>query len=113
MPYIQNEKRKDYDQLVAQLVRKLCDEEEDNVLGILNYFIYATLLRYLHKKGYRYHRIASLLGTLECCKQEFYRRVGGWYEDMAIERNGDIPIRERKELPPMWKWYSGRLAERK
>ena len=95
MPYIPAEKRKRYDPLINNLVEALLAEDEQAMLGDLNYFIYATMLRYLSKRTFRYHRIAALLGTLECCKQEFYRRVAGPYEDKAIERSGDIAVDEK------------------
>lgn len=39
-------------------------------------------------------RFGRALGVLRCVELEFYRRIGGPYEDGAIVRNGDIPFYE-------------------
>ena len=46
---------------------------------------------YWGDEGIRYGRA---LGVLRCVELEFYRRIGGPYEDGAIVRNGDIPFYE-------------------
>ena len=39
-----------------------------------------------------------MMGALECCKLELYRRLVGPYEDEVLEANGDayvvVPTRE-------------------
>ena len=37
-----------------------------------------------------YDRLAIAVATLECAKQEFYRRVAVPYEDKKREENGDV-----------------------
>jgi hypothetical protein len=37
-----------------------------------------------------YSNYADIIGTLECAKQELYRRWVADYEDKAIAKNGDL-----------------------
>ena len=37
-----------------------------------------------------YSNYADIIGTLECAKQELYRRWLAAYEDTAIAKNGDL-----------------------
>lgn len=91
MPYISKETRKDYDPLIRQIVYKLSSyDNEDAALGDLNYIIFAIVKRYLTLVGIKYKRLAKFIGTIECCKQEIYRRLAGPYEDTKIEENGDV-----------------------
>lgn len=92
MPYITNDKRShvntELDALVADI--KCCGE--DSLEGVLNYVITRLLLKSFDLDDTpRYHKINRAVGTLECVKQELYRRLAGPYEDKAIDKNGDIP----------------------
>jgi len=88
MPYIIKEKRERFEPAVANLVA-LLQEDPENVAGNLNYVITAVLKR-LIATNKRYKTMNDLIGALECCKLELYRRVVGPYEDTAIERNSDV-----------------------
>lgn len=37
-----------------------------------------------------YKKIADIIGALETCKQEFYRREAAPYEDAKLAENGDV-----------------------
>ena len=37
-----------------------------------------------------YTELSSIMGVLECVKQEFYRRMVAPYEDKKCEENGDV-----------------------
>ena len=80
MPYIPGEKR-----------LNLCPQ----TAGGLNY-CFTTLcirylcIRYLHKFGEKYQTYNDIMGALEGCKLELYRRKIAPYEDKKIEENGDV-----------------------
>lgn len=61
--------------------------------GELNYKLTSLCLKYLEGR-LSYNTLNEIVGALECCKQEFYRRLCGPYEDKAIERNGDVYPKE-------------------
>lgn len=55
--------------------------------GELNYIITKLLLA---TDPYNYNDYNTLIGVLECCKLEFYRRAVAVYEDTKIKKNGDV-----------------------
>src|SRR5438045_3727129 len=58
--------------------------------GDLNYLFTRLYLRYLRNKGESYQSYNDIVGALECCKLELYRRLVGHYEDEKREANGDV-----------------------
>lgn len=58
--------------------------------GELNYALTHLCLLYLAATKGRYADHAEVVGALECCKLEFYRRACAELEDAAIVRNGDV-----------------------
>ena len=42
--------------------------------------------------GSSYENYNRVIGVLECCKLEFYRRAVAPYEDKKIEQNGDVYV---------------------
>lgn len=93
MPYINQKNRKEVkkqlDELIKHLEKKVLGAENKDVDGILNYIICNILLSVYNKKPgyYNYNR---MMGVIECVKQELYRRVISPYEDKKIKENGDI-----------------------
>jgi hypothetical protein len=84
MPYIKYERRK-------QLAKKDLIRSS----GELNYLLTDICLHYLDcSKTIRgkitYCDYNAVIGALECCKQEFYRRIIAPYEDIKIKENGDV-----------------------
>lgn len=57
--------------------------------GELNYKITTICQNYLDNAK-NYAKINDIIGALECCKLEFYRRLAAPYEDTKIEENGDV-----------------------
>lgn len=57
--------------------------------GELNYSLTQICLNYLGDSP-RYQRYNEIVGALECCKLEFYRRAVAPYEDKKIKENGDV-----------------------
>lgn len=80
MPYISQEARKD-------LYYNGATPEN---AGELNYLITQVIIDYLEEHGESYQRYNDVVGTLECCKLEIYRRLISEYEDEKIKENGDV-----------------------
>lgn len=58
--------------------------------GELNYILTVICKKYFENNGGRYQQINDIIGALEGCKLEFYRRLAGPYEDTKIKENGDV-----------------------
>lgn len=86
MPYIKPQDRIKFDSHAIEIA-KLAE-----CAGDLNYAITIILQSYLKKKGLKYANCNELMGMMECCQNEFYRRVVAPYEDSCIARNGDVII---------------------
>lgn len=84
MPYIAQDKRKELDEFLNNVV------DQQLSVGELNYVITKLLLSFVNRNGLRYDICNSLLGVLECAKLELYRRLVGPYEDAKISENGDV-----------------------
>lgn len=87
MPYITQEERPQYDEVLEQMIKLLKEKTPENVDGHLNYVVTRII-----KEVYplRYYHINKAMGVLECIQHEFYRRVAAPYEDTKIEQNGDV-----------------------
>lgn len=81
MPYISPIARAQ----IAPLIKFFWDREFSE--GELNYIITQLLLA---QKPERYKDYNALVGVLECCKLELYRRVVASYEEVKCETNGDV-----------------------
>lgn len=81
MPYIGKQRRNYLDPLLLPLICKY------NTAGELNYIITKLLLG-TEPESYRDYN--ELIGVLECCKLELYRRTISVYEDRKKEKNGDV-----------------------
>jgi len=90
MPYIKQADRDQYDNAINELVELLEALDRDTSKGHHNYIMYTLALRLAKALGIRYHTLQDIIGTFDCCKLEFYRKVVAPYEDKAIERNGDV-----------------------
>ena len=58
--------------------------------GELNYAVTMLVKKYFEMKGESYATYNDIIGALECCKLELYRRKIGWYENGKILENGDV-----------------------
>lgn len=58
--------------------------------GDLNYIITVMVHEYIKKRGLSYTNVNEVVGALECCKLELYRRVATPYEEKKIIENGDV-----------------------
>jgi hypothetical protein len=81
MPYIDQEKRDTFLQGNGVM----------NVAGHLNFVLTKVCLEYIeNNNGPSYKNYNDVIGALECCKLEMYRRAVAPYEDKKIEENGDV-----------------------
>jgi len=59
--------------------------------GELNFVLTKVCLKYITKNdNISYQLYNDVMGALEACKLEFYRRLVSSYEDMKIKENGDV-----------------------
>jgi len=87
MPYIKMEDREKYEEVLGDVIDTLKELPVERVDGEINY-IFTKILKEVYPL--RYFHVNRAIGVLECCKQEFYRRVAAPYEDTKIEENGDV-----------------------
>ncbi len=80
MPYIKKEKR------LELALNSICPRN----VGELNYMWTMTIQMYLEKHGEKYQTYNDIIGAMECCKLELYRRRVALYEDKKIKENGDV-----------------------
>ena len=85
MPYVKQQTRDRLDSAINNLAEKI---DPTHRPGELNYIVTKLLLA--TKGEGKYGDYNELIGMLECCKQEFYRRHIGPYEDKKINENGDV-----------------------
>lgn len=58
--------------------------------GELNYLITKMVHSYMSRMGISYQHFNDVVGALEGCKLELYRRFIAKYEDEKILENGDV-----------------------
>lgn len=61
--------------------------------GELNFLLTTVCLEYLKHNfegDLRYKSVNDIVGALECCKLEVYRRLAIPLEDKKIKENGDV-----------------------
>lgn len=84
MPYISQNERKYFDELV-----KLIHSDTLKNPGALNYLITQLVLAYLPEDP-KYSTFNDAIGALECAKLELYRRLVLPYENKKMQENGDV-----------------------
>lgn len=87
MPYIEQSRRKELDKdSQLEMIGLGCNSE-----GELNFVLTSICKGYLEKLGMKnYARFNQVVGAIECCKLELYRRKISPYEDLKIQENGDV-----------------------
>ena len=83
MPYIKPEERFYSDVTLG-------DYSAAREPGTLNYQITMLCTDYIKDTGEKYQHYNDVIGALEACKLEFYRRAVAPYEDKKIQENGDV-----------------------
>lgn len=82
MPYIPQDERNRFDYDITNLAPQNA--------GQLNYIITQLCRNYIKNLGENYQHYNDILGALEGCKLELYRRSVAEYEDKKIDSNGDL-----------------------
>jgi hypothetical protein len=96
VPYIAQQRRKQFDEAIDQVVAQLGNVPEkgktrdEQAVGDLNYVIFSIVKKYLNIQGPSYSRLNAFMGVLTCCGLEIYRRLAIPYEIGAMKKNGDI-----------------------
>ena len=86
MPYIKKEIRG-----MLASTTKAIEQNPPVTVGDLNYIVTKACLAFLDKglvKNYQAYN--DVIGALECCKLEMYRRAIAPYEDKKIAESGDV-----------------------
>jgi hypothetical protein len=83
MPYIKKEDRSKFQVAINHIPRL-------KTTGDLNYLITQVCVMYLDDVGEKYQTYNDIIGALECCKMELYRRKIAQYEDKKIKENGEV-----------------------
>ncbi|NCC25137.1 MAG: hypothetical protein EOM25_08040 [Deltaproteobacteria bacterium] len=84
MPYIDPKRRELFDRHLEECARSIESE------GEMNYCIYKLATLVVAKTGESYSRLAMCSSAMEHAKLEWYRRRLVPYEDLKIQKNGDI-----------------------
>ena len=87
MPYITPSARRQLNKTVDALTTEIGSQITK---GDLNFLLSSTVGEYVLAKGLSYDSINDVMGALEGCLLEFYRRVAVPYEKKKIKINGDI-----------------------
>jgi len=83
MPYIHQQDR-------PKFADMFCNIPEIKTAGELNYALTMICKDYVNDNGACYQTYNDIIGALEGCKLEFYRRLVGPYEDTKVSSNGDV-----------------------
>lgn len=88
-----------FDEQIDDLAKRIAaaaeQEDEDAAFaGYLNYACTRLALSVLRRRFGRMHywMIAAVCGVFKNVADEFYRRVGGPYEDKKIAQTGDVDL---------------------
>jgi hypothetical protein len=63
--------------------------------GSLNYAFTQMIDDYITQHELNYQTCNDIVGAMECCKMELYRRLVAGYEDKKILLNGDVKPYEK------------------
>jgi len=67
--------------------------------GHLNFAFSELIDKYIEQNDLCYQTFNDVVGALDCCKMEIYRRLIAKYEDKKILENGDVNLfANNKEL---------------
>ena len=88
MPYVNRSIRAEFRPYLGPLETFI--GERGMMPGELNYLITCLVDDYLRVEGLTYSTINTVIGALECAKQEAYRRVAAPYEDGKRAKHGEV-----------------------
>ena len=93
MPYIKKEQRVQVDTQIKELANSILNTigyDKTQRAGVLNYTITKLLPEIYTLDKVRYSDLNEIIGILECCKHEFYRRGVVPYENLKLLENGSV-----------------------
>ncbi len=92
MPYIKQKDRVSLDSILSQIDGEMAKTPEGEVDGKINYLFSSVLKRtyYAGSSSQSYALYCRMMGTLECVKQEAYRKWVAPYENKKERENGRI-----------------------
>ncbi|MCX7429393.1 MAG: hypothetical protein NTW96_27685 [Planctomycetia bacterium] len=102
MPYILPQNRECLDDAIERLASDIHQLRHLGRAGLLNYAVFRIVSRLLGivtvgdmstrppVGEYGYSDLNEMIGALECCKLELYRRIASPYEDKKAAENGEI-----------------------
>jgi hypothetical protein len=91
VPYVKQVIREELDEPISELseaILRLYKNEGRDRDGMLNYTITKMLLQTYPSVSYKIYN--EIIGLLECCKLEFYRKQVADYEDEKEAENGKV-----------------------
>jgi len=92
MPYIKQDRRKEIDSMMKTLNTQIFSA------GELNYIFTRIIHRQISFCTKSYSMINSMIGVLECCKLELYRKIAAPYEQKKLMENGPVSDLDAKSL---------------
>jgi len=90
MPYITQERRKDFDELLAQLGPRIKNK------GEMNYCVSILMAWYVSEHGEGYQNISDAKDALVNAADEFARLRLAPYEDIKRKENGELALLKRE-----------------
>lgn len=91
MPYTPEDRREKYDEELSALIERLQELDEPLTPGDLNHIFTKIVLDVVDLRDQpQYAKINNIIGLLECCKLELYRKVAAPYEDIKEAENGPV-----------------------
>jgi len=114
MPYIKQKDRDKLDTVINELVSiirgipnkvdengvevinldypGMLGKDAENLDGLLNYCFFKICKSCYPQK---YHWFNRMIGMMECCKAELYRKLVAPYEDIKASENGEVDYAKR------------------
>ena len=86
MPYIHQERRKDFDELLAELGPRIKNK------GEMNYCVSILMMWYVSIHGEGYQNISDAKDALVNAAEEFARLRLALYEDVKRKENGELEL---------------------
>jgi len=90
MPYIKKEDREKFKKVLKEFEKIAHLGGVPLSAGNLNYLFTSLINEALKGNDPSYSRYNEIIGMLECCKLELYRRKIAEYEETKIKQNGDV-----------------------
>jgi hypothetical protein len=96
MPYIKQQDRKKFTISSKELPSNQGIDTLEHIANVsenagdLNFAITKILKQYIKKKGICYANHNEIIGMLDCCKAEWYRKEVVPYEDFKENENGSV-----------------------